>query len=65
MVSSKSTWASQPWGTCGVSMLAHPLAAEVDDLAVGQRAGRAVAHVVERDVAPERAEGHLGLGARP
>ena len=44
--------------------LAHPLAAEVDHLALGERAGRAVAQVVERHVAAERAVGDLAARRR-
>ena len=47
--------------------IAHPLAAEVEHLAVGQRARRPVGQVVERDHAAERAVGHLRLrgGGQP
>ena len=44
--------------------LAHPLAAEVDHLALGERPGRPVAQVVERHVAAERAVGDLAVRAR-
>ena len=41
--------------------LAQTLAADVDHLAFGERAGRAVAEIVQRHVAAECAVGHLAL----
>lgn len=42
--------------------VAHPVVAQVDHLAVGERQGGPVGHVVERHHAPEGSVGHLGFG---
>ena len=46
-------------GHVGCRDLTHALSPEVDHFALRERAGRAVAQVVQRDVAPEAAVGHL------
>jgi hypothetical protein len=62
VVSSKIRRASQPWGHVRGVDVAHPVAAELDHLAVLEGYRRPVGHVVERHHATEGAVGDLGAG---
>ena len=64
VVSSNSTWASHPWGTCGVEICRTRLPPRSITSPSAERPGRPVAEVVERHVAPQRAVGDLAVRRR-